>query len=112
MLRTTRGDEILRPKAIVYDVIMFAESVHQVIREVEGLLQHGGCMDLVINVDKFALLHYKADTQGMRCVPRRHRVRGYAITAKRKGEYVRLSGGDANQYGNGREELAQVRRLS
>ena len=111
-LRTTKGDETLRPQAVVDDVTIFARTAHHIIREAEGLIQHGSRMNLVINADKFALLHYKPSATGVRCVPGRHSVGGYDITAQRKGEYVRLLGGNANWYGNGREELALMRRLS
>ena len=89
-----------------------SESLRQVIQEAEGLLGHGNHMKLMIKADKFTLLHYKPSTMGLRCAPSQHRVGGHAITAKRKGEYVRLFGGNANWCGSGSEALALMRRLS
>ena len=57
-LRTTMGIQQLRPQAVLDNVTMFAASPGRVIQDADGLLKHGGRMNLVINADKLALLHY------------------------------------------------------
>ena len=105
------GMEQLRPQVVVDDVTMFVGIPGRVIQEEDGLLKHGGRMNMVINADKFALLHYGRGKNGIRCVPGRHQIEGHTMEARRNGEYLRLLGGDVNWFGMGREELAHARRL-
>ena len=56
----------------------------------------GAKMNLIINADKFVVLHYALHNGSMRCVPGVHKVGRYYLRAHRRGEYVQLLGGDAN----------------